>query len=1685
MAKDPNEDTSNLSGLSAEDAAQLKKLIDASGGFYAAKDGKVVDVSNTPEFKALFKSSSADVRAKLSGLKKAAKSKVSKEVKADKEDPERKRRLGSSKTETTRNVAASQVKKLGTAQERADVISARQARVEKFPTTEKIADVKEALSLKQRGQAKVTDPDTGVTTVVPDPKGVPQLEGTGAIPRIQGGTSQLGTPQPGRDRATTTPAPQIPRANADEMGRVGFRGRKPTAAEYVAHILYMQGWGKEGASDDLAPNEMYEAPRASDDETAADVSEQVEIPTTPFTESSSLVEKGEQGAITFGEGGKDIVKGSARSAADTEQRALSELGAIPAPDQGSNPLAEAASLEQGALHTGQTSAALSGQFKDTVDAARLAAAANLLISPELNRMRLREGEVARGVAEPVFRGNFTVRRTPSEFKLVKTPVMDPTTGKQKRDANGKLVWQKTRGGIPETQPMKVSGKESLRPSTATVRGPFAVEPDETSSTLTPYEEQIAESYTRSVGEAGSKEFAEADKMLDTVTGGYTASLEPSEFGNYTPVTNLSPQLYPWVDRSQQPAVRTIPGSSESKSVDELSTTKPNAETPSEKEAYFSKLQEGIEKQDEARGSRYGVRRDSEGNIIDVGLDTDVVGMELRKGGLIKEVVGSEQVVVDPTTGKPKRSGPRRVHIRRSPESLRRQNIVLQELATDSTINQMRVPSYYVQPQPAGVYRDDTPIDPETGNVRTPKGVAEKLKFGSGERVISNVETSDPRWTDYDYSTKMVEKEGTDASGKPTTIPTAEEGVVRRIIPTARGLKPEGPTVEEDTAAKIEQVIPGFKEKGIPGVISPQLVTNVFANVQKDILRRKAGGETGPVRRRSEEEQRNYLQSIGEKPMYTDEEFGKIQEFRERERSADDEALKSAVEALSQRKPLVEQALKDLATIKDVKSKAEEEVAKQIREGSHPSAIRKDGSTNPTFMPIEPLSPTASPEEKKLHKARTSAQNRVIRAAGREAVNAHINSVSESSGFKTDVRGDVKVDESGTPIQLDDTSDSLVNPEDETEIRVRVMKALHQKISPSVAGTESKRTVPRKFYYRIQKDKRGNAVLDEDGNPVVMESEKRSFPVQKTDDQGKPVRDTRGNVTQDVDETGAPITERSTVKLTPFVTTAEQLGKGKGKTPGISVKSELDIKSEGGVWHPTENPKGSYIVKDATPLTVARTKSERLREKGGATSAGDLELGDEGLIHSVLDSLRVPAGEGTTAPFLRPVPAGVSVQTLNDLNYKVTAPETARDMPTVEEATGAAPSPTRPGALGSQFDIRTTEATPRDPAASFTIPETTEEKVALAKKLKVNLSIATPNMLRTSRGVTRQSVGASTGDILGDKPRPADTRVSAMTDVGTPEEVDEGTSPLQAVAQIQSGALGVGDMQKEFSIRDVRARNASDRAAQHERNKADALRRVPQQPISNPYVEAFKAKLGPTPIKINVPPSREARNQADALRAERTNLLRDREGSLNPSSIDERTAQLEKEISELHAGTTISRPLSDLPMAINQVRSGQGTRSVDTRAPLMPTTDMPVNRPYLEGDAVPSSRLVNAGQYARIAPRTGNFTRGSGKQYYGEVTYTGEGPRYSEIAGPEGRGKRANTLTTMSESAPYIEGVDRDTNTIGGRELLPIQSAQKAPAFPGQAPPARGAAQTPGPDFTPDPIQNRSLSPQFKNTNKQP
>lgn len=1708
MAKDPNEDTSDLSGLSAEDAAQLKKLIDASGGFYAAKDGKVVDVSNTPEFKALFKSSSADVRAKLSGLKKAAKSKVSKEVKADKEDPERQRRLGSSKTETTRNKAASQVKKLGTAQERADVISARKARVEKFPTTEKIAEVKEALSLKQRGQVKVTDPDTGVTTVVPDPEGIPQLEGTGTTPRVQGGTSQLGTRQPGRERATRpTPDAEPPRSNADEMGRVGRKGRRPTAAEYVSHILYMQGWGKEGASDDLAPNEMYEAPRASDDEAAADVSEQVEIPTTPFTESSSLVEGDEQGAITFGKGGKDIVKGSARSAADTEQRALSELGAIPAPDQGSNPLAEAASLEQGALHTGQTSAALSGQFKDTVDAARLAAAANLLISPELNRMRLREGEVARGVAEPVLRGNFTLRRTPSEFKLVKTPVMDPTTGKQQRDANGKLVWKKTRGGIPETQPMEVSSKESMRPSTATVRGPFAVEPDETSPTLTPYEKQIAESYVRSVATAGDKEFNESDRMLETTTGGYTASFEPSDFGNYTPVTNLSPQLYPWVDPSKQPAVRTIPGEKTSINPDELSSVRPHPEIPSQKEVYLATVQRAQDKLHKALESRTRMRRDSEGNIIDVGLDTDVVRKEVGRGGLLKEVVGSEQVVVDPTTGKSKRSGPRRVVIRRSPEVLRRANVVLQEMATDATINQMRVPSYYVQGQPAGVYRDDTPTDPETGNVRIPKGVAEKLKFGSGEKVISNVETSDPRWTDYDYSTKMVEKEVTDASGKPTTIPTAEEGVVRRIIPTARGLKPEGPTVEEDTAAKIEQVIPGFKEKGIPGVISPQLVTNIFANIQKDIIRRKAGGETGPVRLRSEEEQRDYLKSIGENPAYTDEEFGKIQEFRERERSADDEALKSAVEALSQRKPLVEQALKDLATIKDVKSKAEEEVAKQIREGSHPSAIRKDGSTNPTFMPIEPLSPTASPEEKKLHKARTSAQNRVIRAAGREAVNAHINSVAESSGFKTDVRGDVKVDESGTPIQLDDMSDSLVNPEDETEIRVRVMKALHQKISPSVAGTESKRTVPRKFYYRIQKDKHGNAVLDEDGNPVVMESEQRSFPVLKTDDQGRPVRDARGNVIQEVDEEGSPITKRSPVKLTPFVTTTEQLGKGKGKTPGISVKSELDIKSEGGVWHPTENPKGNYIVKDATPLTVARTKSERLREKGGTTSAGELKLGDEGLIHSVLDSLRVPAGDGTTTPFLRPVPAGVSVQTLNDLNYKVTAPETARDMPTVQEATGAAPSPTRPNALGSQFDIRTTEATPRNPAASFTIPETNEEKVALARKLKVNLSIITPNMLRTSQKDTRDSLGASISDILGDQPRPADTRVSAMTDVGTPTEVDEGTSPLQAVAQIQSGALGIGDMQKEFSIRDVRARNAADRAAQHERNKADALRRVPQQPISNPYFEAFRAKLGPTPVKLQVPPSTEALREADVLRTERANIL----GSSPTSTpqIEERDRELSAKISELHAGTTESVPLSEIGRVLDQrgLRSNRN-RPITSSGRLMPTTDMPVNRPYLEGDVVPTSRLVNAGQYTRIAPRTGNFTRGQGKKYYGEVTYTGEGPRYSEIAGPEGRGKRSITLSTMPESAPYIESVspapddspwrDNRRMTIGGRSLLPIPSSQKAPDFPGQAPQARGAVQTPGPDITSAPIipiadQHRrptgspkpTLSPQFENTNKQP
>lgn len=1763
MAENPKEETPEVSQLSAEDSAHLEKLIKASGGFYVAKEGKAQQVPKTPEYRDLFKAASPVVRAVVSDLVKTAKDRVSKELKSDKENPERNRRVGSSKTETVKAAAAGRVKKLGTAKERADVVSARAARVAAFPKTSDIADVKETLSLKQRGQTKITDPDTGKTVVVPDPSGTVQLEGTGATPRIQGGTSQVGPrtvvtgtgskvvrtkeaenlhlyvpgeghkPVEGRtnirvvrpgeeghsggsdspelhpeDLATYAKtfkskevrplltAPPGSR-NADSMGRVGPGGRKPTAKDYVSHILYMQGWGADAADDDLAPNTMYEAPRADDEQAAQDVSEQLDIPTTPFTESSSLVEPGEAGAITFGKGGKDIVKGSARSAADTESRALSELGAIPTPGQGDvpNPLAEASDLERSMLQTNQSSKALSSQF-DTTDSARLSAAANLLITPELNRMRLREGEAARGVAEPVYRGNYTVRRRPSESKLVKTPVMDPNTGRQARDSRGKLVWKKDRSGQAETQPLETSGtgKEEVVPSRASVTGPFSVEPDETSPTLTPYEKQIAESYLEGISTAGSKQEQEAEAMratrsepytatvtsrtetYDPDTGEATVKVDPSGnqsgFGGpFTPTTNLDPAKYPWVDKSAQPYVRTIPGAPITKDVEDMSDE--------EQQAYFDKLQEAVEAQDEARGSRQYTRKQN-GELTDIGLDTDVVASELAQGGELKEVKGSEQVVTDPTTGKRTRSGQRRVILRRNAKRLKSADVSLEEMANNATVNAMRVPSYYVAPQPAGVYRSDTRIDPATGNVRIPAGVSEKLKFKGGEEVLTNVDTADPRWTDYDYSTKMVEKESTDEAGNVTKVETPEEGVVRRIVPTAKGLKPVGPTIEEDTADKIEQFIPGFKEKGIPGVISSQLVLPMFANIQKDILKRKAAGETGPVRLRSEAEQREYLKSIGEKPMYTDEEAAKLEDYRAEQGSRDEEDLRAGVEALAQRKPYVEQGLADLAAIKDIKSKAEADVMRQIREGSHPMALRKDGTVNPTFMPIEPLAPGASPEEKKRHRQRTSAQKRVVNLAGRKAVSEHIAKIEEGLGFKTTAKGYVRLDESGTPIQRDDDG-SVVNPDDETEIRVRMLRALQQRIDPTVAGTSPTRSVagtdaagnpkPRKFYYEIEKDKHGKAVLDSEGNPVIKETEERNFPEYVTDESGKPTVDARGNPVPVLDKAGNPVTKRANVKLTPFVTTAEQLGKGKNKTPGVSVKSELDIQDEGGVWHPTENPTGKYIVKEATPVTVARTKSERLREKGLVTRSGEMKLGDEGLIHSVLDSLRVPTGDdaGTTKPFLTPVPQGVSISTLNDLNYRTSRSEMAGDMASVEEATGETTPAPRSRALGSQFDIPTTGVEPRDPS-KIDIPESTAERIKLAQKLKINLSISTPNMLRTATGSTRQSAGKSVKEILGPTPK------APAEEPATNVDIDESAPALGALAQATSGVAS-SDALSEFSLRKTREENAAARQAMHAYNKADAARKADRFGATNPYAVAFLKNLPSTTPHLNedgtpfVPKNLRGTLSKQLNLNEQQPVSPEEAGAYDPDTIQVRE--------DPRGGRVMSWIKPNAPTPPSTPRTAIPT--------LMPTTATPVGRPYLEGDEIPTSRLVTAGQYTRIGPKRTASVNDRNKRFYGEVTYTGEGPRYSEIAGPGGRGKRGITISAMSPDVEY-------PTSPSGLSVPSIPPSSRESAFPGQARPALGPVTQAGTgDLTPDnipltPTSGRQMPPpppklsgQFDNT----
>ena len=155
--------------------------------------------------------------------------------------------------------------------------------------------------------------------------------------------------------------------------------------------------------------------------------------------------------------------------------------------------------------------------------------------------------------------------------------------------------------------------------------------------------------------------------------------------------------------------------------------------------------------------------------------------------------------------------------------------------------------------------------------------------------------------------------------------------------------------------------------------------------------------------------------------------------------------------------------------------------------------------------------------------------------------------------------------------------------------------------------------------------------------------------------------------------------------------------------------------------------------------------------------------------------------------------------------------------------------------------------------------------------------------------------------------------------------------------------------------------------------------------------------------------------------------------------------------------------------------------------LMPTTATPVGRPYLEGDEIPTSRLVTAGQYTRIGPKRASSVNDRNKRFYGEVTYTGEGPRYSEIAGPGGRGKRGITISAMSPDAEY-------PTSPSGLSVPSVPPSSRESAFPGQARPALGPVTQAGTgDLTPAniisaPASGRRMPPpppklsgQFDNT----
>ena len=1125
MAKQTAPTQAEIELLSAEDQAIYKKLLEASKGFYEiGESGKKSAVEADPSYRPLLGQASKAVRALMGRHKDVAASAIEAEIKRNRDNPDREKRGSSRSADRGASIAESEIQQVGTERELRKVAKNKKTFMKNFPTSTDIANAKQRVVLASQGREKVTDADgttrvvggtkQTATTDVPVRKGAKKTKkvtkttptgkaGTASprlpiesnvvasdgskfsaaddiaetlqttddinstIPMIQKGTGFL----PSRERADrrlksevdsgnlrivrpgeeghsgNSSKPEVHKddiakhiklfgdkgyaliddpkhKNADKYGRVGPGGRTPNAKDYISHILYMEGWG-DTPDEELAPTNMQEGPQR--DESDLPIEQRSDTPST--TDAS----------VGMWTGTQDLVRRTATANNVLAERVKGETAAAEVLDRARrggtvqseialNALnAEALSqymLQGNEIVNPPTANPVSESLAE--EGTQLSDEERTLSEKELDKVAPEDRERIRraGALSSQFDLNALRLRAGEETRGAPAPVYKDrtfytrrgtTTIKRVPDIDPVTGQQRTKTDS-SGKAKKVWKKETQEVQTndvtkATDETYNSVPPNSVITGNTEKGNNVAE-------EAIVNAEAKSDLKLLQVNKGKVLEFEKN-----------NPELT---------ESRVFDAQNKLEELHSTDRTNFSQEDHDDLDSQISEAEFNVKSITEARKAGLGsagLRSESPSRIgrtsTDIGLDPLAV-VAAPKGSTLQQK----------STGRGK---PKRTILRRPKEFVSENNIVLQEMAQDASERSMSVPAYYVQ---GNDYRIGSGRSNLTagGSEALPEGI--KATLGD---LISNKADSMDDALDFAPSVKVDEK------GELT-----EPGVLRKMKATAGGIIATGKTTQE-----VGQDI--IKNSGLPAWLGVISASAVEPAARQRIAEKAAGYKPALLSRNQFDAQQV---AAGKMSSERAEEHALTDEYDSIAHKEEGERLLDHVNALNERKPHVEQALRDFSELQSVRKKAQQEMHTLLNSDDplmqHPKAVdAKTGMINPSYTRLGVLRSNATKEEKEQYRLTKLTHKREITKAGNKAMEEHIAALEAKAGLKKDIRQNPVTDAEGAPIPLE--LEDSINDELDINTRVDVLKALHKSIVNPISSAPKTRERGQTAYNKVGRE----------------------------------------------------------------------------------------------------------------------------------------------------------------------------------------------------------------------------------------------------------------------------------------------------------------------------------------------------------------------------------------------------------------------------------------------------------------------------------------------------------------------------------------------------------------------------------------------------------------------------------------